>query len=354
MSATRTALRGALVAGSVVAAAFATRRLADERPADIIYGEPFERTPPRPWGAGYGGMPVVFHHSTSFEAAFGADIEAVRAALPSSDLHPVRLPGGRAIVFVAGLRHAEVTANGVDGLCALPYGEVMVGALVTRRAAPPLVPLMAPASTGLAAGVFVLHLPVTTRVARDVGREAWGYAKFVADIEFDEGIVERRVRLSEGGRHILTLSVRPSGRPSVRSTTQAFYSVLGDELIETLIPTHGFAQSRWGRQGARLELGDHQVADELRGLSLGPGPILSTSSPSQRLVMPLGRAIGSARRHPGYMGEDRDLARYIVRYPGASAVDQYAPLAGTVGPSPTLGAHSGDATHGAVKELARA
>jgi hypothetical protein len=337
MGTRRAALGGVAVAGSVAAAVMAARRLASDRRADNIYGPSYEPMPPRQWGAGYGGAPVFFHHSRSFEAYFSASSSAVAAMLPSSDLHPVRLPGGRGVVFVAGLQHGELTGNGVDGLCALPYGEVMIGALVTRRPAPPLLPLVAPPATGFAAGAFVLHLPVTTRVSRDVGRQVWGYPKFVADMDFDDSVAERRVRLTEGGRHILTLTVRPAGRPSIADGSLLLYSVLDGRLIELDVPGHGIEQRRWGRKGGRLELGDHQVADDLRHLSLGADPFLTVVITGQRLVMPVGRPVGSARAYLGYIGEDRDLGRYVVRYPGTAAIDRYAPYAATAGPRSAMG-----------------
>jgi hypothetical protein len=213
----------------------------------------------------------------------------------------------------------------------LPYGEVMVAALVSRRPAPPLMPFLAPQSTGLGAGAFVLHLPVTTREARDAGRMVFGYPKFVADVEFEDAIETCRARLDEGGRHILTQTIRPAGQTSVLSAPLTLYSVLDGELISETVPMVGLRQRRLGRGGGSLELGDHQVADELRGLDINPEPFLTTRVTGLRLSMTPGRPVGSARQYLGYIGEERDLGRYLIAYPNAAPIDQYAPFAPTAG-----------------------
>jgi hypothetical protein len=328
----RTVFRAFAAASACAGVATAARQTAERRAAERFYGVPLDRTLPTTEGTAYGGGPFVFHQVESFQTFHAASFDAVRAALPSSGLHPVRLPGGRAVVYVGALQYGDITANGVDGLAALPYGEVMISAPVTRRPAPPLLPLVAPAATGIAAGAFVLHLPVTTRVARDAGRLIWGLPKFVADLDFDDSIKERRVQLTEGGRTILTLRVRPAGRPTTTHDTFVLYSVLGGELIEATVPTYGIRQLRWGRAGGHLELGDHQVADELRQLQIAPEPFLTMVTTGERLAMTVGKPVGPASAYLGYIGEERDLGRYIVRYPNTRPIDRYAPFAPTAGP----------------------
>jgi len=48
--------------------------------------------------------------------------------------------------------------------------------------------------------------------------------------------------------------------------------------------------------------------------------------------MPGPHAIGSARPYLGYIGDERELGRYLVTYPGTGPIDQYAPFAPTAGP----------------------
>jgi hypothetical protein len=325
MGYTRNLVGSLAVTGIGVGATVAARSAAEHRAARRFYGLPLEVTEPGSLGAGHGGCPIVFHQADGFQAWHTASLDAVQNAVTGTGLHPVRLPGGRAIVFVGAMRYGDITANGVAGPAAVPYGEVMVAIPVTRRHAPPFLPLLAPRATGVQAGAFVLHLPVTSRVARDVGRKLWGLPKFVADMDFDDSTIERRVHLAEGGRTILTVRVGPSGRPSIATDRFVLYSVLDHNLIETILPTYGLRQLRWGKRGGHLELGDHLVADELRQLDVSPEPFLTSVVTGQRLAMTVGRRVGPVASYAGYLGEDRDLGRYVVRYPDAGSIDRYAP-----------------------------
>lgn len=335
MSRRHVALGGLAVAGAAAAAVVSQRRTAG-RAVEDFYQLPLERAARRTYGLGYGGPPFIFHRSDSFQTFHAASFEAVRDALPSADLHPVRLPGGRAVVSVSALQHHDITASGVDRLAALPYGEILVVALVTRRPAPPLLPLVAPPALGLSAGAYPLHVPVTSRLARDVGRLAWGWPKFVADMEFAESTTVRSVHLSEGGRDILTLTIHPAGRPAVVRESLTFYSVLGGQLIEVKVPSYGVRQMRWGSAGGELVLGDHQVADELRSFDITARPFLTVQDSGLRLAMSAGRPVGLARPYLGYVGDERDLGRYVVRYPNTAPIDRYAPYAPGAGPGPAI------------------
>lgn len=320
--------RGLGLAGLGLIGAVAARRTSQTLTAADPYALALETSGPRQYGAAYGGSPILYHRSRSTSTFHRASYEAVRDILPADDLYPVRMPGGDAVISISGMQHEEITANGVEGLAALPYGEVLVAAAVTRRPAPPFLPLVAPTWSGIAAGFFVLHLPVTTRVARDAGRLIWGYPKFVADMEFEESVEASRVQLSEGGHDILTLSARPMGRPTIEQGRWVLYSVLGAELIEESMPIHGVTQyGRLGRLG-HLQLGTHQVADELRALSISPHPFLAARMVAGRFAMTPGRPIGAAKQYLGYIGAERDFGRYVVRYPHTAPIDRYATTSG--------------------------
>lgn len=336
MDVRRSLRAGMAISGAVSAAALAARQARTRRSALRFYDPPKERLAPEDFGAFHGGSPVVWHRSESYQTLHSASLDAVRGALPTPDLYPVRLPGDRAVILVASFQHDVMTAHGVNGRAMLPYGEVMVAALVTRRPAPPLVPLVAPTASGFSAGGFVLHLPVTTRAARDAGRLVFGYPRFIADMEFEDAIETCRVRLDEGGRHILTQTIRPAGPTSVTSSRLTLFSVLDGTLIAETMPTVGLQQRRPGRRGGYLELGDHQVADELRRLDLSPEPFITTRVTGLRFSMTPGQPIGSARQYLGYIGEERDVGRYVIAYPNAAPIDQYAPFAPTAGPRGTV------------------
>jgi hypothetical protein len=311
------------VAGVAALGVMAARRIGERRAADAYARAAGELGPTVELRGERVRLPVAFHRTDGFTAILGADLGRVTALLPSSALHPVRLAEDRAAIFVGAYRHHEMTMAGGAGetRTAWPYGEVLVAALVTRRAAPPMAPLIASSLFGL--GAFVLYLPVTTRLAMDAGR-LWGLPKFVADIDFAEGEAERVAEVGEGGREILALRVRPAGRLVVDRAPTILYGVRDGQLVEVSLPGITHQQSRFGRSGGSLRLGDHAVADTLRSLSISAEPVATTNVVLSRFVMPEGRIVGPARPYLGYAGVERAFGRYTVRHAGTVPVDQYA------------------------------
>ncbi len=322
----RKALAGGLaLAGAATAATRAISRRRQQRGASRFYQHTGPRAPAVQWGTAYAGIPVVYHRSEGCQTLHTASFEAVRATLPSAELHPLRATRDRAVIAIMSYRHDEITAHGVHGKALMPYGEVVIAALVTTRPARPLLPLVAPRLTRATVGAFVLHMPVTHLPARDGGRLVWGYPKFVADMTFEDSIETQRCTLSEGGHDILTHTLHPAGRPSVLNEPVVLYSVLEGELLALEVPMSGISCRRRGSAAGRLELGDHQVAEELQELAIDPEPFMGRRLTGLHLALTLGHAVGEARQYLGYIGEDRDLGRYVVRYANEAPIDMYAP-----------------------------
>jgi hypothetical protein len=310
-----------LAAASVVAARQLARRH-HERAVTLAMAEPGPLIELRGESV---RLPIRFQRSDGMAAVFGADLPSVAAVLPSDALHPVRLYRDRAAVLVAAFRHHEPMASMATGetRIARPYGEVMVAALVTPRPAPPVLPLIA--SSAFRLGSFVLHLPVTSRLAMDAGR-IWGFPKFVADMDFSDDGFEHGVSVAESGRRILSLVVRSGGRIAIDRTPTVLYSERDGELLELPMPTVELHQVRIGWPGGALQLGDHAVADTLRAIGLDGTPFGTMTILAMRFAMPAGRTLGPASPYHGYAGVERDFGRYTVRHAGMPAVDQYAGL----------------------------
>lgn len=314
-----------LVAGGAVAAGtLAARRLTDRRRAAAVQRELDEPGPEVQLRGARFRLPVAYHRSDGFEAILGADLGRIRDTLPTDALHPVRLSGDRAAVLVGAYRYHDVTMRTAGGetVAIPPYGEVLIGALVTTRPAPPILPLLAPARFGT--GGFVMALPVTTRVACDGGRAWWGLPKFVADMDFLDDEAERTLLLEEGDRRVLSLTVRPGGRLATDLTPTRVYGVLDGTLLEVAMPGIAVRREQYGPAGGTVALGDHPVADELRRLGVRGRPLATTTVLAWRFVLPAGRAIGPARPYRGYEGVEREMGRYTVRHSGTQPTDQYA------------------------------
>lgn len=276
-------------------------------------------------------LPAFYHRiDAAFQSVYLASYPAVRDLLPTDQLRPVRWVDGRAVVLVAALRYQVISGDygsGAGGFLT-PYGEIMIAPLVTRLTTVPVAPLLlrAVAPGRLGAGAFVLHLPVTTLEACDLGRELYGLPKFVADMDFDENPTYQQVRLGEDGTEILTMTVRPRGRTTLDRRPMVLYCALRGELLEITVPSLGHARVVPGGLGGELTLGRHPVAEQLRGLDISRTPVLTTSYLDLRMILPAGRPVGSAADYQGHAGARREHGRYTVRYPGTEPVDQYADL----------------------------
>jgi hypothetical protein len=265
-------------------------------------------------------LPTMYYRDDSFLAIFDASYESVRALLPSPDLYPVTLPGGRATVAVFGLNYLQTSIG--------PYGEVGIGIPCTYgHQGPPLLPLALEARFP-GWGGFVLHLPVTSLVARDGGRVNFGYAKFVADMDFEKRPAYQRVRMSEGDSHILTLTVQQRGLPIKDNRPLITYSVRDGDLLKTTIPSRAVYQVGLTPGLGTLELGDHEIADQLRGLDISTTAFVTRNYLSRSSILPAGETLGPAERpHTGHPGTDREYGRLTLNYDDAAeTIDLHARL----------------------------
>ncbi|RLB61782.1 MAG: hypothetical protein DRI90_10565 [Deltaproteobacteria bacterium] len=253
-------------------------------------------------------LPISYYRDDAFALFFSADLDAVRATLPSDDLHPVTLVGGRATIAIMGFNYLDTSIGS--------YGEVAVVAPVVhgRRPLPLLPALLESDYAGF--GALVLHLPVTHRIARDAGRGQWGYTKFVADMAFENTPEHHRCRLSEKGDHILTLQVAKGGMFAREQRPITTYSVKEGDLIRTIIPQVGTCRW-WPRcKKSSLELGNHPVAQSLKDLDLSPTPLLKRYYVERSAILPAGVVVERGVRPLAGCQGTHDEADHTVTYAG--------------------------------------
>jgi len=248
-------------------------------------------------------LPILYFRDDCFGLFFSADARKVRAALPSDRLHPVRLPGGRALVGVVAFNYLETTIG--------PYGEVAVVALAVHGPRPVVgsLPALLEASyPGF--GMVVLHLPVTATVARDGGRGQWGYTKFNSDMRFEITPEFQQCRLSEGGQHILTLRVERGGIVRRDAKPIITYSVLDGRLIRRM-ETDRVAESivvaavQVARALDLQTIAEHVESESVRqklvglGVDYGQGYAIAPIEPLATVLEQIGRNASSVRRSTG-------------------------------------------------------
>ncbi len=195
-------------------------------------------------------------------AHFPAWTSKVRRRLPSAKLQPVQIVPGLAMVSLAAFEYREAATLA-------PYNEVaiMIPVRCQAKCNLPLLPLLFP-HRFKDLGFYIFHLPVTTQEACDIGIDHWGFPKFVADIKFHSGGGVRRCDLQYEGRQVLTLEQNIPSSETAQSMDFLAYPVKNGDLLKTLVHTKArYAKCRLPF-GAKCTLGNHPIADELRGLGM--------------------------------------------------------------------------------------
>lgn len=252
-------------------------------------------------------LPILYFRDDLFALFFTADLQRIKALMPSDRLHPVTLPGGRSMLGFAAFNYIDTTIG--------PYGEigVVVPCVHGPKPPPPILPgLMEAGYPNF--GTLVLHLPVTSTVARDAGRGQWGYTKFVADMHFANTPEYMQCKMTEQERHILTMRVVKKGFFKRDTKPLITFSVNDGKLIKTTIPQKGAYRFSLRPRDSFVKLGDHPVADSIRDLGLSKKPLQSRYYVERSGILPAGEVVEEGVRPlEGYYGKDRQ-GQHTVTY----------------------------------------
>lgn len=229
-----------------------------------------------PWRDTKVFSPTLYYDVRMLTAFFMAPLQRVRTVLPSKRLHPLRVTPWHGIVYVAAYEYRESDIG--------PYNELGIVIPVSLNRPSPVftgVLLPVPAEPD----GYLLHLPVTTEIARDLGVEHAAYPKFLADIDFKEEGQWVSCRLTEAGQHILTLTVRKGNpRPAPRYRLHPVNLRAGRLLRPTAICSERQESVSRKASDVKLELGDHRISQELRDLRVGR-VLQSGYTPSMQIIL---------------------------------------------------------------------
>ncbi len=219
------------------------------------------------------------------------------------------MPNGKALIGVGVLNYIETSIGS--------YGEVAVVIPVVcgkkTSAFTGLIPaLMDSWYPGF--GLLVMHLPVNGLLARDGGRQGWGYTKFIADMHFIINSDYFECQMHEEGRHILDIRVLKKGILAKETRPVTTYSVLDNNLIKTIMPQRGIKRTTIQTKGSFLSLGNRPVAESVKALGISSRPFMSAYFPERSVILPLGDVIETdVALFGGYMGKNRE-AKHTIEY----------------------------------------
>lgn len=224
-------------------------------------------------------LPLCSYEAEMMLATFTVSAAKARALIPIVELVPLRLTPRRALLFVVALEYRR--------MCIGPYREFMIGIPVRRRPSfdVPLLPaLLQERAPGF--GIYLTHIGVTTEIARIVGWELLGFPKFIVGVSYEEDGAERRCAVAEAGREIFSLAVRKATRLRMSERGFGIYSLspFDGRLYTVSYDYRMRVGMRLGRACARLRLGHHPLADELRALEIATTPLAARYAPEFCLI----------------------------------------------------------------------
>jgi hypothetical protein len=224
-------------------------------------------------------LPVDSAQTPALIAAFPVDAAGAARLLPGGELHPVRLPGDRALLVVTVVNY-QVTDIG-------RYVEYSLALACTfgPRPAPPLLPGLLRGHYGT--GQFVIDLPVSSEISVKGGKGIWGMPKHQANLDFTITPTEVMSQYDVDGELGALVEIdRPPATALPLDVGAVNYCVFRGMVMRSSIYFRGAADVAFGRRArARLTLGDAPQVAALRDLDIAPAPVFTAFFPDTNGVL---------------------------------------------------------------------
>lgn len=193
---------------------------------------------------------VRFMDLSVFGGFFDASAERARRFVPDA-FDVVDLGEGRTELSIVALDYRSIDLLE-------PYHEVSISLPVRYR----------DAKGEMVEGSFCLQMPVTSDEARETGYVNYGFPKRLAEIRLDRIDATQRCTLTADGRNAFTLLVDelPTSRGSEHFSNLTVRD--DDRIILSSFDLEGDVGITDVPGGARLDLGDHAIAEQLRQLEI--------------------------------------------------------------------------------------
>ena len=214
-------------------------------------------------------LPVEVRDASTIVAFYVVPAAAAQRLVDPTGLRVATILPGRTLCTIGAVDYHDNDLG--------TYHEVAITFFVRERRARAL-PFVG-TLLGLIRGTlatYIHHLPVDGEFTCEAGQTIWGFPKFMSEIAIVHGRGLKTAVLQVGGQHVLTQNVRTGGSRTMPERDQISYALRDGTLFRTRAQMRGTGMGvRLG--GAKLELGDHPIADELRTLGL-PRRALASSS----------------------------------------------------------------------------
>ena len=214
-------------------------------------------------------LPVVVRDASSGAATYLVSSAAARKLLPCDDFELAEVLPGRALASLAIIDYRDNDLG--------DYDEISVAFFVRPRGSASGIPYLGSVLDLFRQrlGTYIHRLPVNQGFTCETGCQIWGFPKTVDEIGFERSDERCIGTWRKDGQHVLSLSLPRGGTRSLPERSMTTYTVIQGVAHATEF-TSGAEGVGLGFGDARLELGDHAIADELRGLGLPGRPLMTT------------------------------------------------------------------------------
>jgi hypothetical protein len=223
-------------------------------------------------------VPVFYYDTMRLDALFLASRERLEALMPSPRMHPLRVTPWQGIVAISAMEFRDSDIG--------PYNEVSISVPFTMDDPSPLF-------TGILRkgakepNLYIHQLPVTTEIARAAGVDFAGYPKFIGKIGFEKQGEWVSCHLSEDTQPILAFAGRRLETQKAPRSRVNLFTVRNGRILRSIKVTSERLHARSkDRSNVKLELGDHPIAEELRGLGMGRLMVYQYTPQSQTILSP--------------------------------------------------------------------
>jgi len=231
--------------------------------------------------AGEVELPILYTDASATTVFYSVNFERARSLLAPHGLAPARSPRRGALLAITWFEYRSTSIGS--------YNELGISLLAAPGRRAPVLPLLRVLTGDARVGFFVLHLPVTTEIARAGGVELYGYPKTVAElpISVDSDVVEGA--MVDAGERVLSMRIPLRMGLEVPMIDLVTYSVLGGHLMRTVVPTDCRARVFRSRDATlHVTAPDHPIGRTLQELAPSgkPAGVLHVAKFRSRLPWP--------------------------------------------------------------------
>ncbi len=215
------------------------------------------------------GFPSLYPDGSSAVGLFMVPAAAAQELIRDSGFEVARVAPGKAVLSLSCVSYRESDCG--------PYNEIALAFFVKKIGVKSGIPFLGTCVDILrdTSATYIWNLSVTTRLANEAGIQMWGLPKTIEEIELERFGGRAVFSLRMGGAKVLSYEVEAKGALNQPRSTSTVYSIFEGAPHSTSL-AHEYEGMGIKLGGGSLQLGDHPLADTLRGLGLPKRPFLAT------------------------------------------------------------------------------